>query len=378
YHLAFLLAHAAVWLISVVSGRSGPERVRLVVLGVALALVFFGQPLWIPPLVPFLILLGYSRRRLVDFAFVGAATVVAGLLIRAIGAGADYWSPPVPSAFDLMHGILDLPRRVWIHFTGFYYYDAVIPPPLFTKIAAGLWCGLLLAAIGAPFVVRGRHRPVLAACAAAVATSLALATVSTGAGFMPRYLLPLAGFVVTSQAIVIADFWRRGGDARRLASLVVALVVLAGAGAAPEFGTVSLASAPRERPVAEEAAIRALIDELTRRGVRYVYTLDPTLQWILTFQSGERILCRWRDPRDRYPAYPKAVDAALLGGRPVALVGDVAEAAAMRHVLPRAGAADLPLITIADRYFAILDPSPTLLRGLGFDINGLTPHDGAR
>jgi hypothetical protein len=74
--------------------------------------------------------------------------------------------------------------------------------------------------------------------------------------------------------------------------------------------------------------------------------MDPMLQWILIFESRERILARSRGRRDRVPAYVEAVDAARLRGLPTPVIGE------RNPVDPR-----------APQHFEILmNPSADLLR----------------
>ena len=115
---------------------------------------------------------------------------------------------------------------------------------------------------------------------------------------------------------------------RWLASLpptraLVLMALLASTGAAVQLHEMTSPSihgaGPHGRGV-ERRNVRDLLAELEREGVRHVYSGDAMLQWMLVFESQERVIARWREPRGRVPRYVAEVERARLAGEPLRLV----------------------------------------------------------
>jgi hypothetical protein len=66
--------------------------------------------------------------------------------------------------------------------------------------------------------------------------------------------------------------------------------------------------------------VRRVLRELREARVRYVYSTEPMLHWVLLFESGGEVVARGRNPLDRVAAYAEQVDSARLRGEPVAAV----------------------------------------------------------
>jgi hypothetical protein len=131
---------------------------------------------------------------------------------------------------------------------------------------------------------------------------------------------------------------------------------------------------PGEDARDEAAATRALLAHLRERGIAHVYVADPTYQWNLIFESGgDAVQARWIYPVDRIPAIPRAVDAALREGRPVALIAHARAAPALRKTLARSGLA-LRLDVVAERHLVLEAPPEALLRALGFAFEDGAPR----
>jgi hypothetical protein len=81
------------------------------------------------------------------------------------------------------------------------------------------------------------------------------------------------------------------------------------------------------------------------------------------------VQARWIYPVDRIPAIPRAVDAALRDGRPVALIAHARAAPGLREALERSGLA-LRLDVVAGRHLVLEAPPEPLLRALGFTFDG--------
>jgi len=66
--------------------------------------------------------------------------------------------------------------------------------------------------------------------------------------------------------------------------------------------------------------VRRVLRELREAKVRYVYSTEPMLHWVLLFEGGGEVVARGRNPLDRVAAYAEQVDSAWRRGEPVALV----------------------------------------------------------
>jgi hypothetical protein len=66
--------------------------------------------------------------------------------------------------------------------------------------------------------------------------------------------------------------------------------------------------------------VRRVLGELREAKVRYVYSTEPMLHWVLLFESGGEVVARGRNPLDRVAAYAEQVDSAWRRGEPVAVV----------------------------------------------------------
>jgi hypothetical protein len=150
------------------------------------------------------------------------------------------------------------------------------------------------------------------------------------------------------------------------------IVAVLGALALLESGASRLGDLEQRR--ATRRSLIALVASLQRDGIEHVYCLDAMWQWVLMFESGERVLARWRHPSDRRPHYPRAVDGALLAGRKVAIVGRETDLRALLAELARRGAPQPRLVGTGGMLARLDSPHPdfrmaALLEGLGFALN---------
>ena len=115
---------------------------------------------------------------------------------------------------------------------------------------------------------------------------------------------------------------------RWLASLafapgLVLLLALVVSGAAVQLRAVGSpvihGAGPHGRGV-DRSNVMDVLAGLERENVKHIYCGDAMLQWMLIFESRERVIARWREPESRVPRYPQEVDRARRAGRPVRLV----------------------------------------------------------
>jgi hypothetical protein len=347
-HTAFLACHLAVWL---AARALEPRPVRpplLLGLSLCASLAFFAQPIYALGTCPFVALLLWRRRRPADLGWLllGFAACAGAYLGVRHGAHAS-WAPPLFADPDVAANLRSLPWRVWVAATGAYFLDSPLAAGPWTRGAAGLWCAAFAAAAASSAVHAWRRRRLTAGvtCLAAVALVLGFSLLVSPRlqGF--RYLLPGFGFQAMTLALEAARLARR--PAWRPLVLATAL---------------GLSGSPLVRGAPEARALTELVEWLDARGIRHVYSAGPMFQWKLIFASRERILARWIDREDRYPAYPRAVDRARAAGQPVALVGETRDLDGVRAQLARSGSAPLEVHGVAGRYFALVDPPLELLR----------------
>ncbi len=402
YVTAFLLTHVAVlWQLQPGSVSKKRTNLRAAGVGALTGLVFLSQPFWLIALVPFLVLfLGKDRRWSALAVTVSSAVGIAGIL-SALGSNpsADYWSPSLLQNLDGLSALRQLPHRLWVHFTGayFYYYRTPIGP--WSEVCGVLWCGSLMIAVMASIVgqvARGgvrRDRPraiedldvqsghfpdhgapgigawiLECGAVAAIVLMCALSLCINVDAFAFRYFLPMSSWVVMLVARRLIDLRDMGSAGRWIASAAIAVLVVAGAVSMIEHARLK-PNAFTGAPGGEAAPVRNLISELLAANVRFVYCTDPMLQWVLMFESREEIVARWAHPTDRCPQYPPAVDQARRRGERVALVATVFDEERLETLRGQEDHA-IPIIRrIDDRYLMLFDPPEMLLTRMGFVLN---------
>jgi len=402
YVTAFVFTSVLLWLVARLLEDTRQRAVPFVASGVVIALIFLSQPIWIPAVLPFLVLLFYRRRRWSDALALacGLASVLVVIYILSWDEYSSYWQPDIFAQADPAAALLDMPRRVWVMLTGAY---SLCPktPATFTKIGANLWLvGLVGSA--AVCVMRAWRKPrfgALEACLLSFLAVLAVALWLDNVRFQFRYLLPAAQPLVLATALAAAGLLgeanrtkleapaRESGDhdwrfvLRRavpgtpwksertvVGGFLAALLILC-ALSLGEFRSFALCSIDVGPGYSAARAVEELVAALDRAGIRHVYSVDRQLQWTIMYASRERILARWTSPTDRVPAYPVAVDRALHSGQRAALVGPKKDAVPLSVGLRRAGHAHSTIQVIAGTFFVLPDPGVEIIRGLGFRLN---------
>ncbi len=365
YITAFLFFCASLWLAARLRGRGGWPWLLL---GACCTVVLFAQALWFPGLVALVAALWWERR---DGAaarlWLGGAVAAGGALVLAAG-GSGYWSPGLTQQIHPLRALLRLPERLFTLLHGAYLYEEAQPIGWLSKGAGALWLFALLALtlILAACIVRRRSSPLQRAGLAALLAAPVLSLVMSFPGFGYRYLLPVSAVLVLLLAVEAGS--QRRTVAAASARIVAGILVLLGLLALGERSARPLHHGGSSAYAMNTAHERALVDELRLRGIHQVYSLDPFLPWNLAFASREEIVGRWFSREDRYPAYPRAVDAALQDGLPVALVGRSFQE---EYLVERTRVAGLPeprRVHLAGDLFLVERPDELLLRALGFQL----------
>jgi hypothetical protein len=369
YLTAFLAASLCLWL-ACRSARLPLRPVTACGLGFAAAIAGLGMPLFLASVLPLLALLLLRNRRAIVWVscFLGAA---APILVAWISVGElPYWRAPGFAVEALRTETLGrIGSELYTLATGRFYLESPLSTTWIQQGAAVLWTAALVAALAWGLVDswKARTLSIPGACFwGCLATLAALAGVAAAGS---RYLLPLVG-----PAIFLFSQWGGRGDRARWRAALVAVTVLAVAGYLSVLESAGMAGrVPIGTPYRiSRADLGALVEALDERAIRAVYSVDPLLQWILTFETRERVVARWLHPRDRYPAYPRRVDQALRRGEPTAVVGlktpeQLAQLKRGLSGLPparRPGAAR----SVGEGVWVVERPGPRLIRSLGFVI----------
>ena len=332
------------------------------VIGLLTALVYFSQALWLPGVLPIIVYLLIRNRNIpggISWAS-GIAIMVVLVWLLAGRNLSPYWTPAPFGGSLSLHSFLELAKKTYINFTGFYSHRRRIEPRTATNLAAIVWCVLLLA--GLPFqayrIYRRRCSYWSGLFCLSVFATLGFA-LFLKPGYPPRYLLPVSGFLVLWIGADISDVMDWNARLRKSCLLVLVFLIGLGTISMMEFKNFTFLSVVQSPQMSEEERMEALLTYLRANGIQHTFSLNPLLQWQIMFYSGERIISRWMSDTDRYPKYPREVDEAMAEGRKTALVGyyeDLSGSAASR----------VEIVRVGERYAVVANPDQRLLRDLGF------------
>lgn len=370
YMTAFLFFSASVWLAARLRGRGGWPWLAL---GACCAVVLFSQALWFPALLALVGALWWERRDAAAAGLWAGGAGAMGVLLLLAAGGTGYWSPGLAQQIQPLRALMHLPERLFTLFHGAYLYEESQPIGWVSGAAGTAWlfAWLALTVILTACVVRRRSTPLQRAGLVALLAAPMLSLVMSFPGFGSRYLLSVSVVLILLLAL------EAGSPRRTLAAAgarwVVGILVLMGFLALGDRSVDPLQDDGSSAYAMDAAHERILLDELRRRGIHQVYSLDPLLPWNLAFASREEIVGRWFSWDDRVPAYPRAVDRALQDGRPVGLVGRSFQEAFLLERSRLAGLPEPRRVRLAGGLFLVEQPDATLLRALGFQ---LEPESG--
>jgi hypothetical protein len=357
--------------------QPGAKPGSFALLGASVGLLFLTQKLWFASFLPFLAIILWRRSsRRETLTLLASTFVIAALPELLPGNASHYWDPQYLRDINPLLAFTLLPERIWTFFSGAYSYSTRMDSSLFAKVAASGWC-LMLIVSGAALIKWLREGPDRS-LAGAILVSGVLIIGATLVISVPlfgyRYLLPLASLSCLAIAHWIVNCHRQArsfGPASPMVTTTLVTLVLVAAGLlATVTGDNFRAAAPFTRTqLTPEESLDQLIDDLDAQDIHHVYSLDPMLQWNIIFASGEKVVARWSDPRDRRPEYPAQVDRALFAGQNVAIVGTASSLEAFREFLQEQGSGTMPIHKAGDRYFWLPNPNRNLLRAIGFELN---------
>jgi hypothetical protein len=379
YLTAFAATSVLMWLLTRDEART---EGRWAAAGVLTAVICGAQPLWLPGVLPIVAAALIADRRwlwAISYLCV-SATPVLFLRIASITSG-DAWGGPALGGVDLAAALQSLPaigHQIYVNFTGSYYLGwAIDPPGPVTWILAVTWCGTLAAAgllqiyrLVARRYLLSSHLLFLGIVLTVVAEALALRARDA------RYLLPISALLIALVGIEIQDLVARWLRGRRAALAAACVALIAGGVSMMEFRAFAYLWNNPSGSMSEAARMRRVIDVLHSQGIAHVYSMNGLLGMQLVFYSDEQVVSRSADLTDRYPPYVIAVDRALAGGQPVAVIGYTNTSGAP-------GCWDVPIctggierivsnpeaiVTVDGKYFVYPGADRSLLRRLHFQI----------
>jgi hypothetical protein len=375
YLTSFTATAMLLWLL--VRARERETVVRWLIAGALTAVIYLAQPLWLPGVVPIVLVVLVSRRRLSwGVAYVA---VTAGLILivkLATPMSVDTWNGPALGNPNLLGSLSRVAQQVYVYLTGSYYLQwAIDPPGPATKILAVVWCIVLPALLLMQMYRLLTKRYCLAShvlfgsvCSTLGAEWLLLSVRDA------RYLLPLAGLLVPLAGVEFVDLVDRRLVPRSVAFLFATAMLLLGSLSMREFSEFNYLWKNPPNRWTEARRLQQVIGYLRVKDVSHVFSMNGLLDSQLLFYSNEQVLARWTFPISRYPAYSTTVNRALTKGEPVAVVG-------YTHTSGAPGCWDIPIctgglegmvanpesmFTVDGKYFVYVGADRELLKKLGF------------
>jgi hypothetical protein len=375
YITSFTATAALLWLL--VKDREKETIARWLIAGALIAVIYLAQPLWLPGVLPVLLVVLASRRRpwwVVGCFGVTAAAVV--LVKLTAGTETAAWGGPVLGNPDLAGSVSRVARQVYVFLTGSYYLSwAIDPPGPITKALAIVWCGVLPAAVLLQlyrlFTKRywlPSHLLFVSVCATLLAEWALLGARDA------RYLLPLGALLVTLAGVEIVDLVDRRLLPKSAALVLTSVVLLLGSVSMREFREFNYLWKNSPNRWTEARRLQQVFGYLKVSDVTHVFSMNGMLDSQLVFYSDEKVISRWTNPLARYPAYVKEVDRALANGEKVAVVGYM-------HTSGAPGCWDIPIctgglegmvanpesiFTVDGKYFVYVGADRDVLKKLGF------------
>jgi hypothetical protein len=375
YITSFTATAVLLWLL--VRGREEETVARWLAAGLLTGVIYLAQPLWLPGVLPILLVVLASRRRLSwGAAYLGLIAAAILLSKLAVGTSTDVWRPPALGNPSLLGSLPRVARQVYVYLTGSYYLAAAIDPPgPATNVLAIIWCGVLPAAVLMQLYRLYTKRYWLPShlLFASVCSTLLAEWGLLGARDA-RYLLPLGALLVTLAGVELVDLVDRRLLPKWALAFGTAVMLLLGALSMREFREFNyLWKNPPDRWT-EGRRLQQVFGYLKVSDVSHVFSMNGMLDSQLVFYSDEKVISRWTNPLARYPAYVKEVDRALANGEKVAVVG-------YTHTSGAPGCWDIPIctgglegmvanpesiFTVDGKYFVYVGADRELLKKLGF------------
>jgi 4-amino-4-deoxy-L-arabinose transferase-like glycosyltransferase len=377
YLTAFAATGVLLWLLA--DDQERDSVWRWVIAGALTGLIFLAQPLWLPGVLPAVLVVLVLRRRLLWGLSYLAVTVAVILIVKlATPATTDAWAGPPVGNPNFLGSLPGIARQIYVFLTGSYYLSwAIDPPGPMTRVLAIVWCGVCLAAVPVQLfrLVTRRYCFLSHLLFVSIIATLVVEGALLSARDA-RYLLPLGPLLVALAGVELVDLVDRHLLPRRAAFLSAATLLLLGSLSMREFREFNYLWTNPPNRWTEARRLQQVFGYLKVKDVTRVFSMNGMLDSQIVFYSDERVLSRWANPIGRYPPYVTAVDRALASGEPVAVVG-------YTHGSGAPGCSDVPIctggleglvanpeamFTVDGKYFVYVGADRGLLEKLGFRI----------
>ena len=375
YLTAFVATSMLFWVLA--GGRDGESIVRWIVAGCLTSIIYLAQPLWLPGVLPIVVVALASRRRIRLAAGYAAAALVVVISVKLMAPVViNGWRGPALGNADLRHSVVPVARQIYVYMTGAYYlaWETDSPGPVTTALAT-LWCALLAATAALQLyrLVTRRYYWLSHLLFVSIWTTI-LAEWIFLAARDARYMLPLGGLLVPLIGVELLDLVDRKLVPNIVAPALACAMVLLGALSMREFREFNYLWRNPSRQWSEAKRLQQVLGYLKVMDVRRVFSMNGMLDSQLVFYSDEQVLSRWSNPAGRYHPYVKEVNRALAEGEKVAVVG-------YTHNSGAPGCWDVPIctggiesmvpnpwsiFTVDDKYFVYVGADRELLTRLGF------------
>lgn len=265
-------------------------------------MIYESQPLWIPPLIPFLLYYLWplkSWRKWFVFAF--SSLIAFNLFALYKSSLEDFWSPQIFSFSreTLANNFDILFSKIYQNLSGLYFLEVDREIPIMISIFLFSYIGIVILSLGYGLLRIIRRKPNYKMDLAFISSFLSIILLSLFLkSFNSRYLIPLMGF--STLPVLQFFIYQKKGIYLSLSLLLFGMVLTV----APNFQGAYFH--PEERAHLEEN-LKAF-DSL---DYKYAFVMDPMMQWQLMYYSEEEIICRYRSKTDRYPTYTDSVNSAF-------------------------------------------------------------------
>lgn len=330
----------------------GKNKTRLSwgAIGALAAMTYFSQPLWLPGLLPLLAYKTISEKgwREKGFLFIGAIIVLVPMLVAKHNASHFYAGTQADFSVSAAYEkLLSFPQYLFNGMRGSYVLGYILPASQACDII-GFICSecvwlLLLLGIYNLFDKERRNWLFISSVLSLLLSIVMVLFLENNT--RPRWLLAIPGYIIFAlylfyDIVRLKKFFR---------AALIALII-------PGLYAMWTFKDYQCNPTTN-AQLVEVVNYIEKQGVHYAFSVCSALNSQLEFYSGEQIICRAKDPGDRYMPYYFAANNALAAGKPVAIIG---------YDSDHNGVPDNNNIIRINQYFICLNADKKLLTNSGF------------
>lgn len=326
-------------------------------MGFLLYYIFMAHPLWLAGAVPLLLLVfnkeQWMRKVLAFLSGIAISVMICWLL--TLRENQEYWNKPETQWSINWEVIGDVARATPDTWSGTYFLDSSLDNGVISH-----WFGLLTAAGSLLVLILGIIR--LAKNSKLeklllLGFLLSLVQLLVIKFWGSRYLLPTVELTFLLLALQLKKV-----DVKQYKNYLYGFAMIVAILASLSLRSMKVGW-DGGIDYNDQKTLGELIEGIESHGVHHAYCFDPLMQWQVSYLSDENIICRWIDPVDRIPSYPKAIDSVQLSSGQTALFGYAFD--------PRFDELSqfTEVYTINGVYSYVLFPGTPWLRSHGFEIN---------